>query len=290
MKRVMWRISTPTYAAGPERPLVRPGTPAWQEAFALPLPTRRTLLPILMMVVLLIAGVTVGSLMVVSGLEAPGALVVAASLSSPVVGWYGTRGNVVGPPNWRYEGVSIDGEALTLLADIQGRFDYAHRLIDDVPTGMDWSEIHPHSEQLTWEAAGHAARVSALDVEMSNFRYAASGTPQMALKKALEDRRGEHWDAMRRIQTEADSLARAAGNAAAAAKIALARTGSLRALEVVAPSGRSILAFDALSEARARLQLLADVWTELDESTALLQEKIAAELPQDDSGSTPTTS
>lgn len=232
------------------------------------------------MLVILIAAVTVGSLLMISNQVALGAVWILAALIAPMVGWAATRANVVGPPSWRYEGVSIDGEALVLLADIQGRFDYAHRLVDDVPTGMDWAEIEPHSEQLLWEATGHAARVSALDVEVSNFRYAASGTPQMALKKALEERRTEHWDSMRRIQTEADTLARAAGNAAAAAKIALARTGSLRALEVVAPSARSILAFDALSEARARLQLLADVWTELDESTLILQEKLDHERGQ----------
>lgn len=276
-------IPTPSYNDGPAAPILRPGTPVWQEAFALPAPTRRTILPTLAMLVVLIGVITAGSLLLMGGSEALGGALIVAALAAPIVGLYATRGNVIGPPNWRYEGVSIDGEALSLLADIQGRFDYAHRLIDDVPAGMEWAEVRPHTEQLLWEGAGHAARVSALDAEMSNFRYAASGTPQMALKKALEERRGEHWDSMRRIQTEADSLARAAGNAAAAAKIALARTGDIRALEVVAPSGRSLLAFDALSAARARLQLLADVWAELDESTLILQERIDHERRRRDS-------
>lgn len=277
----MWWIPTPSYNDGPANPILRPGTPVWQGAFALPAPTRRTILPTMVMFAVLIGWITFGGLVLVAGHEVIGAALLVGALAAPIIGWYATRGNVIGPPNWRYEGVSIDGEALTLLADIQGRFDYAERLIGEVPAGMDWAEVRPHTEQLLWEAAGHAARVSALDVEMSNFRYAASGTPQMALKKALEERRGEHWDSMRRVQTEADSLARAAGNAAAAAKIALARTGDIRALEVVAPSGRSLLAFEALSEARARLQLLADVWAELDESTLILQERIDHERRHD---------
>ena len=270
----MW--STPSWndAGGPARAILRPGTPRWQEAFALPAPTRRTIGPSLLMVTAMTAAIIVGGVAMAAEQMLLGGTIIVAVLLTPLIGWFAARNNVIGPPAWQYEGVSIEGDALALLADIQGRFDYAHRLVDDVPTGMDWAEVEPHSEQLLWEAVGHAARVSALDVEIGGFRYAASGTPQMALKKALEDRRSEHWSSMRRIQTEADSLARAAGNAAAAAKIALARTGSIHALEVVAPSARSILAFDALSEARARLQLLADVWAELDESTLILQEKI----------------
>ena len=262
------------YGGGPSRAILRPGTPLWQEAFALPVPTRRTIAPATLIVSVLVFLIGIGGVLVVGGQPVLGMALIAAALAAPLLGWLVARGNVVGPPHWRYEGVSIEGEALTLLADIEGRFHYAHQLIDDVPTGVEWDDVKPHSEQLLWEAAGHAARISALDVEMDAFRYAASGTPQMALKKVLDERRTEHWESMRRIQTEADSLARAAGNAAAAAKIALARTGSIRALEVVAPSGRSILAFEAISEARARLQLLADVWTELDESTLILQEKI----------------
>lgn len=276
----MWSSPTWKDVGVPERAILRPGTPLWQEVFALPAPTRRTIVPSLLILLAMIGVILIGGWTVVSGQEAVGTAVIVAVVLAPVIGWLTARNNVVGPPNWRYEGVSIDGEALSLLCDIEGRFEYAHRLIDEVPAGMDWRDVQPHSEQLLWEAAGHAARVSALDVEIGEFRYAASGTPQMALKKALAERRSEHWDSMRRIQTEADSLARAAGNAAAAAKIALARTGSLHALEVVAPSARSILAFDALSEARARLQLLADVWAELDESTLILQEKLDHERGQ----------
>lgn len=288
----MWRFPQTSHEGDvPAHPIVRPGTSRWKEAIAVAVPTGRTIGHSVIALAMLSVIAMVASVLIVNGPAALGYVLMASVFVLPMIGWAVCQRHVVGPPSWRYEGVSIDGEALALLADIQGRFDYAHRLIDDVPTGMDWADVAPHSEQLLWDAAGHAARVSALDVEIGNFRYAASGTPQMALKKALEERRLEHWDSMRRIQTEADSLARAAGNAAAAAKIALARTGSLRALEVVAPSARSILAFDALSEARARLQLLADVWTELDESTLILQEKLEAErLSQDDSGSTPTTS
>ena len=285
-----WGVPVPGFDDGPKRAVVRPGTPLWKEALAAPVPTRRTIGVSLVMLALMLAVICVGSFLIVSGQPAIGLALIFAALGAPVAGWFASRPSVVAPPAWRYEGVSIEGEALVLLADIEGRFDYAHRLIDQIPAGMEWEDVQPHSQHLLWEAAGHAARVSALDAEMAAFRYAASGTPQMALKKTLEERRTDHWESMRRLQTEADSLARAAGNAAAAAKVALARTGSISALEIVAPSGRSLVAFEALSEARARLQLLADVWTELDESTLILQEKIAGELPQDGSGSTPTTS
>ncbi len=98
------------------------------------------------------------------------------------------------------------------------------------------------------------------------------------MKRSLEERRTEHLNMLLDAQREADELAAVAGNAAAAAKVALVRTGSVAALEVVAPSAQGVLARSALADARARLELLAQVWTELDESALLLGEQVEAEL------------
>jgi hypothetical protein len=184
------------------------------------------------------------------------------------------RDDILAGPRWRYKGVPLSDTALDMLEDVQARFDYAHRLIDEVPTGIDWHEVSEDVAVLMWECVEHGARVSALDAELEDMKYSAANTPQAALQKQLADRRQEHWQMLLHNQREADTLARAAGNAAAAAKVALTRTGSLRALEVAAPTGRGILARSALAEARARLALLADVWTELDESTDLLSEQL----------------
>ena len=83
---------------------------------------------------------------------------------------------------------------------------------------------------------------------------------------------------MKEAQRDAEDLASVAGNAAAAAKLALLRTGSLAALEVVAPSQRAIVARDALADVRARLQMLADVWAQLDEGNAALTEQVGADF------------
>lgn len=63
-------------------------------------------------------------------------------------------------------------------------------------------------------------------------------------------------------QREADDLAREASNTAAAARLAL-RTGTLADLELLTPSGANLVARGTLAAARARLHLLAEVWSEL---------------------------
>jgi hypothetical protein len=109
------------------------------------------------------------------------------------------------------------------------------------------------------------------------MRYAEPGTPQGALKRVLEEQRKAHWDILRAIQWEAETLARTAGNAVAAARVALARTGSLAALQRITPSRRAIVAAGALAEARQRLELLASVWAELDDSGTLAAERLDAD-------------
>ena len=164
----------------------------------------------------------------------------------------------------RINGVRLSGEPLALLADIENRFDYAHRVINEIPTGIRWSDVASHVEVLLWDAAEHAGRVAELDGELQELRYAAPGTPQAEYKATLAERRAEHDQAMRSVQWEAEDLARHAGTAAAAARLALARTGDKGVLEVVAPSAPVVLAVGGLAEAKQRLAMLSEVWSELD--------------------------
>jgi hypothetical protein len=256
------------------RPIVRPGAPSWAGAVAGTGSDPDALPWLLLFVAVMVAGGLLGVAFFLHHLVALGAVALFGPMAVPIEEGLRLRGDVVGPPGYRYEGVSLNDAVLDLLEDVQGRFDYAKRNVAEVPTGIDWRDIGPHVQVLLWEAAGHGARVTGLDKELSDLRYAEPGTPQAVMRDRLAERRAEHWQSILDVQREAESLARVAGNAAAAAKVALARTGSLKALEVVAPSGREIAARSALDDARARLSMLADAWTELDDSGDLLAEKL----------------
>lgn len=198
---------------------------------------------------------------------------------------YGFRAkgrDVVSEPDYRFEGVAIEGAALDMLADIQERFRWAERMFREVPAGIRWSEIDHEVRVLLWEAAGHAAKVSAIDVELRALAYADDGTPPAVLRRRLQDERTRLWARLEDTQYEADDLAREASNTAAAARVALARSGSVLSLELVAPTGADLAARGALAAARARLAMLAEVWAELDESTELTAERLGLPRPTDD--------
>lgn len=190
----------------------------------------------------------------------------------------GSRHDYVAAPEWMFEGTPVTGEGFDLLEDIDARFAYAQRMIGEIPTGIAWSEVGPDVDQLRWDSAAEAARLSALDLEIHEMRYAERGSPQHAVLNALKERRTEHLQILKDNQLEAENLARAAGNAAAAARIALARTGDLARLEVVVPSRDTLRARGALAETRVRLGMLAEVWAELDDTGALAAERMAAEI------------
>lgn len=266
-------------------PIIKPGTPRWVTLLVEnPLNAvsafRQVGIVLGFMGVIVAGGAGVAQL----GVRSPAGAVIAmvvllgALAGLGAVWWRGFAANVVGPPGWKYCGASIRGDALRLLEDIDTRFNYARRMIDEVPTGIEWSDVADDIRALMWDSAGHAARVTALDSEIHEMRYAARGTPQAAFRRELQERRGEHWRVMKDAQREAEDLASVAGNAAAAAKLALVRTGSLAALEVVAPSPRAIVARNALADARARLQILADIWAQLDDSNVALAESIDADF------------
>lgn len=202
------------------------------------------------------------------GIALVGALVSTFGLLfAAVAGGLYLRGNSVGAPDYKFEGVAIEGAALDLLADIQHRFGWAEKMFDEVPTGIRWDEVEGQVRVLLWEAAEHAAKVSALDHESRGLGYANAGTPQAAFRDDLQRRRAAYWTMLEETQREADDLAREASNTAAAARLAL-RTGTLADLELLTPSGANLVARGTLAAARARLHLLAEVWSELDETGA----------------------
>jgi hypothetical protein len=256
------------------KPIVKPGTPAWADSFNLQMasrPDRRSLTAFGAMTGLLIADALLIGLQpdfATAGIVVFLALV-AGFIGVGVAATLALRGRVVMAPDYAYEGVPIAGEAFDLLADTQSRFAWAERMMAQVPTGIGWSDVADQVDVLLWEAAGYAAKVSALDVELNGLVYADPGTPQAVLRDELTRRRQDLMTALHETQREADELAREASNTAAAARVALARTGSVYDLEVVAPSGAHLVAKGTLAAARARLALLAEVWSELDESGAL---------------------
>lgn len=254
------------------RPIVRPGASPLVRHFS-PGLTSFSIQAFLMAV----AAVTLAAVMAVVFFPVGmwvGALGLVAVIA---VGVHSYGRDVVGAPHWGIEGRAIEGEAFSLLEDIDQRFAYAESNIRRLPTGIVWPEVEADVSALLWEAAEHGAHVTALDAEIHELRYAQDGTPQAALKRSVEEERARHWDIMRGVQWEAELLARTAGNAAAAARVALARAGSLAALKQITPSRRAIVAAGALAEARSRLELLAEVWAELDDSGAVAAEKLAAD-------------
>jgi hypothetical protein len=255
------------------RPILRPGAPRIYRALSSSTPSAGSAGVVLSaMVGLLFASIGVGLVSPVAAI----ALIVLA-VGGVAAGMVRAARHVVAGPSWTFEGRPIDGQGFQLLADIDSRFAYAESNIEKLPTGISWSEVGEDVRALLWEAAEHGAALTALDAEIHELRYAEPGTPQAALQHSLEAQRTAHWGVMRGIQWEAESLARVAGNAVAAAHVALARTGSLAALEQITPSRRAVVAAGALAEARSRLELLAGVWAELDESGTLVAEKLDAE-------------
>lgn len=268
---MLWQRPVPQVRQTTMRPIVRPGASALARATipTSPLSAVSLALAISVFAIPLAGGLLFGPVAAV-------VLVAAAVVAVVQLIRMGLR-DVVGGPQWTFRGRPIDGQGFQLLEDIDARFAYAETHVRTLPTGIVWKEVEADVRALLWEAAEHGAELTALDVEIHEMRYAQAGTPQAALKSSLEDRRKAHWDIMRGIQWEAELLARTAGNAVAAARLALARTGSLAALRHITPSRQAIVAAGALAEARSRLELLAEVWAELDESGAIAAERLEAD-------------
>lgn len=274
-----WSPDQPPARPTTLRPIWQPGSRPWALAVfsttLMPGLIRYQLAGLVWVLAFGIAGILVA-------IGAPGAPALAAAFAAAtaraIVVLRRSQRAVVSGPGWALDGTPITGDGFDLLEDIDARFAYAQRMIGEIPTGIAWAEVGPDVDQLRWDSAGEAARLSALDVEIHEMRYAERGSPQHAVLTALKERRAEHVQILKDNQQEAEKLARAAGNAAAAARIALARTGDLARLEVVVPSRGTLRARGALAETRLRLGMLADVWAELDDTGALAAERMAADL------------
>lgn len=261
-------------------PIPRPGTPSWLLALAMiGRPTRmasrrRPAVTVTTSALIAVAAIVPAFTGYPGGLVSTIGLTTGALLLG-VVGRLGRR-HLVADYGDKIDGVAITGEAWALLRDTALRFDDARRMIDQVPTGLDWEEIWPDVNALLWDAAERAAKVAALDAELDEVKWAEPGTPQGAYRDALLRRRDDEYQIMRAAQWEAYTLQREAGNAAAAAKIALMHVGSVAALERVVPSTVSLRARIHLAEARAKLALLTEAWAELDPQHAVLEARIDA--------------
>src|SRR5688572_30811219 len=155
------------------RPIVKPGAPAWARSFDLA-STRVDRRSIAMSSVVLALS-ALGAWLVAASpdLADLGVVLLVATwggfLGSAIAASITLRGATVSAPNYLYEGVPIQGEARDLLADIQSRFAWAERMFAQVPTGIRWDDVAHQVDVLLWDAAGQAAKVSALDAERNNL-------------------------------------------------------------------------------------------------------------------------
>lgn len=257
------------------RPIIDPRSPRW--VAVIPTMTQPTLIAAAVFLVVFSSALLVSIVVGLAFGALPSIALIVALTAAAAFGAHHASEHVLTRPNWRLHGVTIRGESFKLLEDIDARFAYAEKHIRTLPTGIRWSEIADDVRQLLWEAAQQAVEVSRLDDETHELRYASPGTPQAALRADLVERRDEHLHLMKAVQWEAETLARVAGNAAAAARVALARVGTLARLDRVTPSREALVAAASLAEARARLELLAEVWSDLDDSGAIAAEKLRHE-------------
>jgi hypothetical protein len=261
-------------------PILKPGAPWWSRSLAEPTTLSRETLPsaafaTAAIVATFLAGT---ALTVESGSVVFIALAIVAVASGLLAGVRSARHHIVAAPKYEYDGVPIEGAALDLLADIQNRFAWAKKMFGQVPAGIRWEEVNDDVEVLLWEAAEHAAKMSALAVELAPFSYAEPGSVQDAQRRQLTRVQSDERNHLLDLQRDADGLAREASNAAVAAKIALSRTGSVWDIPIVSPTGAGLAARGTIAAARARLALLAEVWAELDETGAIADAKLAAAL------------
>jgi hypothetical protein len=198
-----------------------------------------------------------------------GAVLGAAAAAAIVAGTTGYARSVVGPPDWRYGRTVLAGEGLALMQDIWTRFEYAERIMAELPEAFGPVDVDRDVHVLLWDAAGHAARVTELDERLVGLQYAHAGSPAAVLREDLHATRTAHLDELRAVQCQADELASLAGDASAAAQVALERTGSAYELEIVTPGPARRETATALDAAKERLRFASSMWSELDETTKI---------------------
>jgi hypothetical protein len=186
--------------------------------------------------------------------------------------WRATSAGIVAAPTYSFDGVCIERDALELLADIQDRFEAARATLARVPAAIGWDDVRDDVDVLMWEAVEHAAKLSAVEIELIPLTFAERRTEKSALRRRLFRVRKEHYDHLLGIRHEADALAREAANAVAAAKIALSRTGIVFDVPLVMPTAAGLAARGTLIAARTRLSMLAEAWSEPDETGAMARD------------------
>ncbi len=174
----------------------------------------------------------------------------------------------------RFKGEPITGEGLQRLVDISDRFAFAKKKVDELPELLEWDEIDATVEAIRWDAARHAAGLSATEAQWVDVKHAPLGTPQEVLKDRLTRRRESEQKILMQYQRTADRLMNKAADAAAAATVA-AELGY--DLHVAVPSAAATGAVAELDRVIERLDALTDAWRALDASTDLRAAQLHAE-------------
>lgn len=171
----------------------------------------------------------------------------------------------------RFGRTALVGEGLALLTDISKRFEWARRQIDQLPDMVQWKQIAAGVEAIRFDAARHAAALTATEDDWRLVAHARTGSPQAALRRRLEGDRADHLAILGGYQITADRLMQRAGDALAAARMAQ-RDG--RRLDVPLPSGAALSARRSIEDTIERLDALAVAWRSLDGSGDLLAEHL----------------
>lgn len=179
-------------------------------------------------------------------------------------------------------GQPIVGEGLELLVDISKRFAFAQRKVGELPTLVDWDDIAPAVEAIRWDAARHAAVLSASEDRWRDVAHAPPGTPQAALRARIAAERADELEILRGYQRTADRLMNRAADAAAAAVVASELGFDL---DVASPSASASRATATLEAVIERLDALTAAWRALDASTDLTAQLLASEVAQRDAAS-----
>jgi hypothetical protein len=246
--------------------IIEPGTPKWVRPFIDPAELRGTTL---VGTIALVLALIVGIILALAGplaVTLAGSAVAAAVVALAVTGTVRATRRSVDPPNWLYKGMPIVGQARTALADAVSRARDVEQFVNEIPTRIDWKQFRPHIEAVLWDAANHAAQVCQLNEQLNKMRYAEPDTPQGDRYAELADRRLEHLAVVERARDDLKELAAAAGNAAAVARVALERSGTVHDLDVISPNAPTLIAQGGIEEAQTQLELLSEAWAEVEAS------------------------
>jgi hypothetical protein len=244
--------------------IFRPDTPEWVRYFVDESKWRGRGLAVPLTGIVAFIAAFVGVFVGPVALHVASGVVLAAILALVVVGAIRASRCSVDEASWKFDGKPIVGEGRDLIVDAVRHADAIEQYISEIPTKLDWKQFKPHVEALLWDAAGHAADVCQLNQQLNELRYGEPGSPQSIRRDELRRLRADHLALVAGATEELRTVATAAGNAAAAATLALEHTGRAADLEVASPSAPALIARGGMSEALKQLKLLTDAWSEVD--------------------------